>query len=38
MYATGLDNLDGGKWVLALEWLAVVGVFVLLRAETLASQ
>ena len=30
MYATGLDNIDGGKWVLALEWLAVVGVFVLL--------
>lgn len=30
MYATGLDNIDGGKWVLALEWLVVVGVFVLL--------
>lgn len=30
MYATGLDNIDGGKWILALEWLVVVGVFVLL--------
>ena len=30
MYGTGMDNIDGGKWVLALEWLVVVGVFVLL--------
>lgn len=30
MYSTGMDNIDGGKWVLALEWLVVVGVFVLL--------
>ena len=30
MYSTGMDNIDGGKWILALEWLAVVGVFVLL--------
>ena len=30
MFSTGLDNIDGGKWILALEWLAVVGVFVLL--------
>lgn len=30
MYATGLDNIDGVKRILALEWLAVVGVFVLL--------
>ena len=30
MYSTGMDNIDGAKWVLAFEWLAVVGVFVLL--------
>ena len=30
MYGTGMDNIDGGKWVLAFEWLVVVGVFVLL--------
>lgn len=30
MYSTGMDNIDGGKWVLALEWLVVAGVFVLL--------
>ena len=30
MYATGMNDVDGGKWVLALEWLVVAGVFVLL--------
>ena len=30
MFSTGLDNIDGGKWILALEWLVVAGVFVLL--------
>ena len=30
MHSTGMDDFNGGKWVLALEWLVVVGVFVLL--------
>ena len=30
MYATGMNGIDGGKWVLAFEWLVLVGVFVLL--------
>ena len=30
MYSTRMGDINGGKWVLALEWLAVVGVFVLL--------
>lgn len=30
MHSTGMGDFNGGKWVLALEWLVVVGVFVLL--------
>jgi len=30
MYATGMNDVDGGNWILALEWLVVAGVFVLL--------
>ena len=30
MYATGMNDVDGGNWILALDWLVVVGVFVLL--------
>ena len=30
MYSTGMGDFNGGKWILALEWLVVAGVFVLL--------
>ena len=30
MYATGMNDVDGGNWILAFEWLVVAGVFVLL--------
>ena len=30
MYSTGMGDFNGANWVLALEWLVVVGVFVLL--------